>query len=92
MFLYRENDANLAIPGENLSAKRKHLTQVKFMKVTSCLEIFYEEFKKQYIGRKLNFLYTLLFCFEILLSDEEFSSFEVLKGKWWLHIKVQLLQ
>lgn len=67
VFLYSENDANLAIPGENLSAKRKHLTRVKFMKVTSCLEIFYEEFKKQYIGRKLNFLYTLLFCFEILL-------------------------
>lgn len=66
----------------------------------SCLEIFYKEYKNQYVWKKkINFLYTLLFCFEILLSDDDelFSHCEVLNGKfissfWWLFIKVKQFQ
>lgn len=85
------------MPGENLSAKRKHLMQVKFIEDDKLFGNFLHRIQEP-VGRKLNFLCTLLFCFEILLPDDElFSSFEVLNGKfifsyWWLHIKVQLLQ
>lgn len=74
-YFYTENEADQAIPAENLAAK----LSTSFIEGNKLLENFLHRTKTQYTGRKTNFLYTLLFCFEIFLSDEAlFSGFEVL--------------